>query len=71
MPMYNPLAGMVRRLDGMYQFTLYDTDYRWSTACEYLSRFSFGPLSRAFDFVGTRAQFAAFEAAILADPKED
>ena len=68
MPMYNPLAGMVRRLDGMYQFTLYDTDYRWSTACEYLSKFSFGPLSRAFDFVGTRAQFAAFEAAML---KED
>ena len=68
MPVYNPLAGMVRLLDGMYQFTLYDTDYRWSTACEYLSKVSFGPLSSAFNFVGTRAQFAAFEAAML---KED
>lgn len=71
MPMYNPLSGMVRRLDGLYEFTLYDTDYRWETACKYLLKSSFAALSRAFNFVGTRDHFALFEAAMMADPEDE
>lgn len=65
MSRFDILRGMAQRSDGLYELTLYDTDYRWATASKHLLKSSFAPLSRAFNFVGTRDQFAVFEAEII------
>jgi hypothetical protein len=52
--------GRVVRQDGLLQIDLYDTDSRFRAACKHLEKHPFAPLSAAFSFIGTEAQFKAF-----------